>query len=305
MRINQHMWKTLPLVLVCLLLPTPPAGADQPLTKAQANMLLYNRLEDPKEVKRALAAGADPNFWPAYDIGVLPYYPHEDIVRRNTLVHAVYSSGLVPRHEPNYKFRRELDTAYMESLRLLLAAGARTDWVGKDGKTLLHMATYTDGIRATNHRLIALLFEHGAPYRYSKVHATPLIGHLSRADIIGPEDYGRVSDYWRSIELMLENGAVETINVADKHGETALVHAFSADARSVRMLLEAGADPNRGPISSWDERDGTVATPLAALSLYERKCEGWVKKKRGLCRPGWKRRFKKIRKVLVKFGARE
>lgn len=87
----------------------------------------------------------------------------------------------------------------------------------------------------------------------------------------------------RIVELLLQHGA--DVNAADDHGATALVNV--SDIESLRILLKAGADPNKGdkrkrfPINEVPylvpDSDGPIAVRLlrdAGANLSVRDVEG-------------------------------
>lgn len=119
----------------------------------------------------------------------------------------------------------------LDSLRALLDQGAEVNATNARGATALMRAAYDPD-------KVALLLEHGADVSSRSGFGTTALMLAART-----------SGSYRSVKALLERGA--EVNATNHFGATALMAATaSGDLATVRLLLEAGADPNAHPAAS-------------------------------------------------------
>lgn len=165
------------------------------------------------------------------------------------------SLGADPNANQGDALRSAVDNAQVESLRWLLAHGAKPDQaVYDDDWTLLHNAVFprsvTDGAAKAD-AMVALLLDAGMDVnartdRPTRPYATPLLGAIQ-------------ADYGAAAKRLLAAGADTTVRASDRSGASALhLAARKNQADVVRALIGHGA--------RLEDRDKEGATALILAS---------------------------------------
>jgi len=144
------------------------------------------------------------------------------LVDAGASVDAQDADGCTPLHNAAYGRRRRM-------VQFLLQCGAAVDHCDLDESTPLMKAAFNDGARC-----VRLLLENGASVSAEDVEGVNAIQKCS---------FSNAAD---ALKVLLEwEGGKEYINQPDQMGSTALHKAaFNGHIRSVRILLEASANPS-------------------------------------------------------------
>jgi ankyrin repeat protein len=244
------------------------AGAEVNRTNAMGATPLVLGASSPAKVRLLLAAGADPNI--ATKAG------------RTPLIIAAGRAG------------------GFESVKALLAAGAKIDAADEMGITAILTASYSGDIEA-----VRLLLDKGAPVNATdKAGFTPLLNAVTTNDIVrvrlllakgadpnaanrfgGKVKHGNIAlTNMTPVLIAATHGSVDMVraliqaggkvNVADGRGLTPLMAAAASenqDANVIRALLDAGADANAtdiygASVLDWARRAGYPSTAAILAS---------------------------------------
>ncbi|XP_014679678.1 PREDICTED: putative ankyrin repeat protein RF_0381 [Priapulus caudatus] len=234
-------------------------------------------------VRLLLEAGADPNV-AATDIRVTPlmwaaWEGAEAVVRmllshgadanaanccgQTSLRHAAHYGQLDTMlllleagADPNVAETENGKTPLMEAARkgkeavvqMLLSHGADANAADSYGETSLHHAAHYGQLH-----IMLLLLEAGADPNVAETQSgkTPLMKVMRECEEA-------------AVQMLLSHGA--NANAADSHGETSLHHAaYLGQLDIVRLLLEAGADPN---VAETEERGSFTALHYSCDQLH-------------------------------------
>ena len=162
--------------------------------------------------------------------------------------------------------------SYRDPLEFFLGPRCRSDInaADNDGVRPIHIAaTYSE-------RLVARLLSRGAdPTLLTNEGHSPLIiaARARQSNIVG-----------MLIEYLQEAGKHKCVHQTDKQGRSALHHACRAGRReSVKLLLEAGADPNL--------KDKQLHTPLFACAEFDAENSRWKRNQPSNSSSGFKSAF--------------
>ncbi|MDX5436223.1 MAG: ankyrin repeat domain-containing protein [Pontibacter sp.] len=184
---------------------------------------------DPEMLKRALAAGGDPNTQDQ------PDEYETNLYRRTPLMHALYVPMLLEDygsvHEPEVR---------LKATRLLLASGADVNAQDAQGKTALHYVVSSSRIRSESYeleqvQLLDTLLTAGANPNIKDKDGNTVLAQALQATI--GQHIGIME-----LEKLLQSGADP--NLQNNEGKTPLMMACEIDSNFeiILALLQAGTD---------------------------------------------------------------
>ncbi|MCB1088915.1 MAG: ankyrin repeat domain-containing protein, partial [Verrucomicrobiae bacterium] len=142
------------------------------------------------------------------------------------------SHGLTPLHLSLLSFQ-------IESFRTLLSEGANPNLSADNGDAVMSLAALMP-----EPSWLELAIDRGGDADFPD--------RRGRTPLMIAARHGRVEN----VRLLVSKGA--SLNAIDRHGETALIHTFQAFKPSLaiaRLLIAAGADPEKANVAGFKARD--------------------------------------------------